>query len=191
MLSHRLLSFYRCTSNLYNLNEESFEVYERHLQLLSEEVQFWPPVGQVRAAANKWQTSRHLQLLAKDFSRYAPATRLLRPGDEIHKTDVLKRSHSDCGLHVIFPSAPSSHRTWDYLNSKINPGTDEFWMAQEFVPSLACIGEWRVFIVGGTIISVMHTFKQGNGKWLGTAVEKYMTMEEIGYVSLYSNTTRH
>jgi len=149
-------------------------------------VQFWPPIGQVRTAAKKWQTSQHLQLIARDNRRYSPATRLLLPGEDIQENDVLKRSHSDCGKHVILPNAPRSHRNWDHLKTKINAGTEEFWMAQEFVSSLGDIGEWRVFIIGGRITSVMHTYKLANGKWQGTMVQKYMTTEEIRCVDLHS-----
>ena len=131
----------------------------------------------MRRTADKWTTICHLQMIAQNAGRYAPRTTVLKVGEEIPPGTVLKRSHSECGDHVVLPSAKPRYRTWEYLNAVTSEGT--FWMAQEYVESLEAIGEWRVLIVGGRIIAVMHTYKATNGKWGGTPTEAFLTLDEV------------
>lgn len=64
-------------------------------------------------------------------------------------------------------------------------------MAQEYVQSLHEIGEWRVFVVGGKIISVIHTFKKSNGGWGGIPTNSFLTLDEIRRVSLLTYSQYH
>ena len=61
-------------------------------------------------------------------------------------------------------------------------------MVQQYVQSLNQIGEWRVFLVGGTMCSIMHTHKMAGKDWkgdlAGTLMDTFLTLEEIRYVSL-------
>ncbi|KAF8435843.1 hypothetical protein L210DRAFT_870722 [Boletus edulis BED1] len=167
-------------NNPYGMNAKLLEMYEAHVAQLSCHTQFWPPIRLTRRAADKWTTICHLKIIAQDSSLYAPRTRILKHEEAIPPDAVLKRSHSECGRHVLLPSASPRCRTWEYLSTITNNGT--FWMAQEHVPSLEWLGEWRVLIVGGRIITVMHTYKLHNGEWTGSEVHEFRTLDEVSRI---------
>ena len=135
----------------------------------------------------KWPTMEHLQLIAKLNGSYAPATIRLTPWQVFPDNTVLKRSNSECGYHVILPNEHYSIHSWAYLNQ--NAGKGDFWMVQQYVQSLDHIGEWRVLLVGGGIMSVMHTHKttakDWRGDWAGTATDDFLTLQEIRCVTPY------
>jgi hypothetical protein len=140
--------------------------------------------------ASKRDVLYHLRVIATMRNGYAPATTLLEEGQEIPENCVLKRSHSDRGSHVILPSTDLSLRTWDYLKSHIY--SDEIWMKQEYVRSLQELGEWRAFIIGGRIISVVHTVKsKTETTWNYCHVGSFLTLDEIQYVSSYYISFEH
>lgn len=151
--------------------------YESYITQLSRQTLFWPPIRLARYAANKWTITSHLQMIARLQGSYTPSTTILTPGHDIPANTVLKRTHSECGQHVILPTDRKLHRTWEYLNART--GKDELWMAQEYVESLAQMGEWRAFIIGGKVISVMHTHKVSDGDWLGACTNSYLSLDEI------------
>lgn len=174
--------------NAYNIDDDTFNTYEAHINQLACQTQFWPPIKPARVSGNKWATISHLQMIAKKTGRYAPVTTLLHEGHEIPPGVVLKRSHSDCGTHVILPNSNTRHRTWKYLNTVTSK--DTFWMAQEYVPSLPKIGEWRVFVVGGKVIAVMHSCKRAgsNGEWKGEQTDAFLTLDEIRFVYAFASS---
>ncbi|KAI6042295.1 hypothetical protein EDC04DRAFT_2601082 [Pisolithus marmoratus] len=73
--------------------------------------------------------------------------------------------------------AAENYWTWKYLICCIND--KEIWMSQEYVDTLATIGEWRAFIIGGKILLVIHMQKKSDGTWIGTPIELFMTGMEI------------
>ncbi|KAG9311147.1 hypothetical protein JVU11DRAFT_8210 [Chiua virens] len=166
----------------YGLDKRSFSMYEAHVTQLGSHTQFWPPIRLTRRVSDKWTTICHLQIIAQSSMRFnfSPHTRILKDGDAIPPDAVLKRSHSECSKHVILPSAPKTKRTWTHLNAITSAGT--FWMAQEYVPSLADIGEWRVFIIGGRVMAVMHTRKHSNGEWRGEETSSFCSFDEISKI---------
>ncbi|KAI6025432.1 hypothetical protein EDC04DRAFT_2606310 [Pisolithus marmoratus] len=169
---------HRWDGNPYGFaTEDQFKKYESHLEPLTETVQFWPPAEQIKQAGKKWPTIISLQLMAQMNHEYFPRTVVLKDGTAIEESTVLKRSNSDCGKYVILPTAAAKYRTWKYLKSCIN--NKEIWMSQEYVDTLATIGEWRTFIIGGKILSVVHTQKKSDGKWIGTPTESFLTGTEI------------
>ncbi|KAF8556441.1 hypothetical protein OG21DRAFT_1506544 [Imleria badia] len=171
---------HRSPQNKYRLSAEEFRIYQAHIYLLANQVQFWPPIEQVRSSASKWPTLCHLRIIAANQNRFTPSTIRLTEESEIPPNAVLKRSHSECGLHVILPDAKSAERSWTYLKRHIHD--DEFWMAQEYVPSLDDIGEWRVIIIGGMILSVVHTYKAKQEKdviWMGAPVDTFLSLDEV------------
>ncbi|KAI9567211.1 hypothetical protein HD554DRAFT_1008650 [Boletus coccyginus] len=125
---------HRSDRNPYGLDERMFTTYEAHIDQLTSMTQFWPPIELARLSASKWKTSCHLQMIAKIRGLYAPATRVLTPGEDIPPSTVLKRSHSNRGSHIVLPAAGACNRTWDHLNAQISE--DTVWMAQEYVQSL-------------------------------------------------------
>ena len=155
---------------------EELETYETNVLMLSSMVPIWPPIKALRTQGNKWNTLTHLNLIAAENSMYTPLTRALRKGDPIPSGTVLKRIHSDCGLHVILPDAGDQQRSWKHLNDLAPHG--ETWMSQEYVDSLDKVGEWRVFVIGGQILSVVHTHNK-EPRWGAKAVRSFMTLEEV------------
>ncbi|KAI6137953.1 hypothetical protein BKA82DRAFT_4368126 [Pisolithus tinctorius] len=173
---------FRCKGNPYGLDEMELRTYENHFALLSRQVQFWPPPDQVRTAAVKWETLAHLQAIAAIHRWEVPKMHIISDGDPIDDAYVLKRSHSDCGKHVILPTAPNTSRTWAHLKNNTNEDSDEVWIAQQYIPSLVFLGEWRVIIVGGQIMSVTHTHRLNNGGWSGIPVTSFLSLEEAGKI---------
>ena len=163
----------------YDLDDEDvLDRYEAHIVQLSSQTQIWPPIKPAKLSANKWTTITHLQMIARRMGGFAPVTTLLRDGDPISSGVVLKRSHSDCGEHVILPSASARNRSWPHLTRLTSK--DTFWMSQEYVPSLEKMGEWKAFIIGGKIIAVMHSRKvPSSGEWKGEQVDAFVTLDEM------------
>ncbi|KAI6016399.1 hypothetical protein PISMIDRAFT_25228 [Pisolithus microcarpus 441] len=137
----------------------------------------WPPAGELERAGWKFPIIDDLYAIATSLvPACPPITRGLCASDPIPPDTVLKRSHSDCSAHVIMPDA-SNKRTWPYLMSQAPTG--EMWMAQQHMPMLSKFGEWRVFIVGGKIIQVVHTHRAGKGDWHASRVLTYWSLEEL------------
>jgi hypothetical protein len=88
---------------------------------------------------------KRLDLISVKMETQRPKTSLLQRGDPIPQDKVLKRSHSDCGSHVLFPNL-TCEIGWDFLEEGL-PGS--LWMAQEFVPHLCDLGEWRFVLWEG------------------------------------------
>lgn len=171
------IQIHRGEGNAYQLDKEQLRLYESHVAQLCCHTLVWPPIRLSRIAASKWPTLCHLQTIARLRGEYMPTTICLKKGQDIPHNMVLKRSHSECCEHVILPTASRHCVTWERLNSET--GNDEFWMAQEYVQSLDKIGEWRVFIIGGNVISVMHTYKSSNDRWHGEVAGSFLTLDEI------------
>ncbi|KAI6096125.1 hypothetical protein F5141DRAFT_1221064 [Pisolithus sp. B1] len=168
---------YRSDENAYGLEKDVLVRYESHMKLLVQLTQFWPPIEQIREAGRKWPMICHYKVIAQIKGAYSPRTTILSDGAKIPENTVLKRANSDCGKHVILPTAAPKYRMWRYLKSCIND--EEIWMSQEYVETLTTLGEWRAFIIGGRIISMVHTHKRSDGMWSGTPTESFMTCEEI------------
>jgi hypothetical protein len=60
------------------------------------------------------------------------------------------------------------------------------WMAQTYIPELRTFGEWRVFIIGGTVTHVVHTRRnQEKLTWAWEPVHSYYSMQDFSQVQLY------
>jgi hypothetical protein len=94
---------------------------------------------------------------------------------------VLKRTHSDAAEHVLLPhdKAMQPKRNWEYLRSQMDiPGCQ--WMAQTYVETLKKRGEWRVFVIGGQIVYMLHTLRNREKKtWSWDVVRTYYSLEEL------------
>jgi hypothetical protein len=147
---------------------------------LSRYLHIWPPVQQVNGIGSKHRLIRHLDFIASITSSLRPVTKFLNPGDLIPNLAVLKRSHSDCGEHVIMPGQPG--RDWSSLNN--HPSIrGAAWFAQAHVPTLQTHGEWRVFIIGGKPIYVVHTkYNDEKKTWSWERTEGFYSLEEYRYV---------
>ncbi|KAG9311951.1 hypothetical protein JVU11DRAFT_7214 [Chiua virens] len=137
----------------------------------------WPPTKQLERAGFKFHLLVDLTLINDRQHAIRPATCLLPLNSPIPDDTVLKRSHSDCGAHVIMPG-DAKRRTWSYLRSQ-TPG-NELWLSQEYVDTLSRLGEWRAFLLGGEIIHVVHTYRdRSKGEWHGREVLSYWSLEEL------------
>ena len=161
----------------YGMDAEQRATYERNLEALLPSVQFWPPIPQVKASALKITTIGNLDTIAQVQRGRRPATIVLSEGDEIVPGTMLKRSHGDCGKQVVMPSN-TVRRNWTYLSSQLSEPHHR-WMMQEYVPALETVGEWRVFVVGGRPMHVVHTRRLKSGKWMGRRVENFCMLQEI------------
>lgn len=96
-------------------------------------------------------------------------------------------SITNCACHATMQRKTIC--AWPYLNK--NAGEVGFWMAQQYIQSLDHIGQWRVLLVGGGIISIMHTHKttakDGSDDWAGTATNVFLTLQEIRCVTPHSH----
>ena len=79
----------------------------------------------------------------------------------------------------------ASKRTWEYLQSRTT-ASDQVWLSQEFVPTLRSLGEWRVYLVGGRIMNVMHTIEVGR-VCSGRRVDRFLCLKEIRQVLRFPN----
>lgn len=167
------------------------------MRLLENKVTIWPPTPEVQMAAHKQQTIAFLDEIATAHGWKRPQTRVIHDGEPIPINGVLKRSHSDCGSHVLLPVESVPHdaadaaqrkkklaaaRTWDRIK-ELTTSIDQSWMCQDYIPTLLKLGEWRFFLMGEQIINVVHTVKNThNDFWTGESVASFYTKSEIRYV---------
>lgn len=133
---------------------------------------------------NKVSDSRTLEAIAGAQKRPHPITTLLDldilTDDTIPADTILKRGHSDCGTHVLFPHIDRRRQRSVAQLRNMSP-YGEVWLSQEMISTLQTIGEWRVFIVNGSIIQTVHTHKLPGamGQWVGHQVMSFWTLNEI------------
>lgn len=190
------LSYSMLDRSDYDLDPNELRRFEARMRLLSSEVSFWPPIPQVQMAGYKQDTITLLDGIATTHSWKRPCTRVIHDGELIPTNGVLKRTHSDCGSHVLLPeeSVPhdavdavprkmelSARRTWDSIND-LTTSMDQSWICQDYIPTLLKLGEWRFFIVGEQIVNVVHTLKDtasDSDAWSGRPVVSFYTKAEI------------
>jgi hypothetical protein len=167
----------------YGLNNNNIAKYEMELDTLRRIVHIWPPPNQSK---NKWELIQMLDLVAarRTYS-VRPITRPLQIGDPINDMVVLKRTHSDMGNHVLLPN--NLNRNWKYMSRNMEvPGC--MWLAQSYVYTLASLGEWRVFLMGGQIVYVVHTVHNPQkGTWTWDVPVNYYSLEELRYFETHHN----
>ena len=93
---------------------------------------------------------------------------------------ILKRTHSDCGAHIVHPG--ESGRTWLDLQRKLTV-PEAKWFGQTYVSTLDFGGEWRVFLVGGKVVYTVHTLcRKSKPGWTNKHVDEFLSLDEIGSV---------
>lgn len=146
------------------------------MKVLREVVQMWPPQEQVQT---KWDLIQKLDLVAarQTFSA-RPRTRPLTNGEPLNNQMVLKRTHSDMGRHVILPEDDLNRRNWEYLLNMEVPGC--LWLGQSHIPTLAKLGEWRVFLVAGQIVYTVHTvYNLAKKTWSWDVPTTYYSLSKL------------
>ncbi|KAF8425023.1 hypothetical protein L210DRAFT_865476 [Boletus edulis BED1] len=182
MPSHRVHAFPSDGRSLYGIADWDQEAYESSLSVLTSCVPIWPPVPSLRVAGNKAKLVTLLDRIAAEQGWPRPRTTRLTVDQPLPIDTVLKRTHSDCGADVILPEKElASRRTWQFLKERTT-SREQVWISQEFVPTLRSLGEWRVYLVGGRIVNVMHTIDEDH-IFTGTRVDRFLCLREIGYVN--------
>jgi glutathione synthase/RimK-type ligase-like ATP-grasp enzyme len=144
-------------------------------------VHTWPPWQHVDRMGSKIPLMQNLDFIASTVTKSKrPITEILDVTTSIPDSIVLKRTHSDCGNHVLFPGDPLINPT--YLLSQLDiPGSR--WLGQNFVPTLRKLGEWRVFIIGGQIVDVVHTrINHETGCWKWERTTRFWSLGELRQV---------
>lgn len=141
----------------------------------------WPPPLHLTRAGSKDPDCASLDWICDQMDNcLRPKTTYLKSDfttADIEDNTVLKRPHSDCGHHVIFPD---ERRKRNDVYMRQNSPSGERWLMQEYVPTLQTVGEWRTFIVNGCIIHTVHTFKNlSTGKWIAKQVNSFWTLQEM------------
>lgn len=149
--------------------------------MLSRLVYVWPPAQHVNGLGSKQRLIHHLDVIAGKTSSLRPQSKIIRDGDPIPKDAVLKRTHSDCGAHVIMPN-DDVDRIWDTLNDNLNtPGS--VWIAQALIPTLRKLGEWKVILIGGQPLYTVHAkYNEVKSTWSWEPVDSYYSLDEFWYV---------
>jgi glutathione synthase/RimK-type ligase-like ATP-grasp enzyme len=126
---------------------------------------------------SKWQLIENLDIVANKMRTARPRSILLNPDKPIPHQAVLKRTHSESSKHVLLLDNPN--RNWDHLkNHSEIPGSR--WFAQTYVPQLETAGEWRVLMVNGKSLYVVHTLPNTKkGTWQRELVYNYYSLKEL------------
>ncbi|KAJ7362745.1 hypothetical protein DFH08DRAFT_950983 [Mycena albidolilacea] len=151
------------------------------MEELSHSVFVWPPPRQSLFYRQKLQLSAHLDVVAALRTHTnRPSTYILDDIKQFTRFTVLKREGSCESRHRYFydrTSGPKKSKACLTHNLKILDGrkvdaTDldarhgMLWLVQDFVEALKLYGEYRVFVVGGKIVSVVGTTPADGGDWV-------------------------
>jgi glutathione synthase/RimK-type ligase-like ATP-grasp enzyme len=122
------------------------------MRVIESRVLVWPPVSEILNASYKYRVIQLLDKIANDVTQTVrPKTkRIAIPLKKKPTNVVIKRERSDAARHCLLPTDIQTN-TLIQLNKYLEKESvaDSFWMAQEFVPELIGIGEWRTYFVGG------------------------------------------
>jgi hypothetical protein len=125
--------------------------YMSDVSLLASRVLFWPPVMEHCRAGRKYDLSRLLDHSADTATRTSrPETRLLKPSHGVPRGWVLKREASSGSNHVYLPGTR-------HAPQKVKRDGPYRWIAQEYMPLLHKLGEFRVICVDLEPVTILHT----------------------------------
>ena len=151
----------------------------------------WPPATQILRAGLKDPDIALLDLIAADSQTLRPRTTTINVHGSVDDNliitgTVLKRSNSDCSQHIIMP-ADRRRRNVEHLRACSLHG--EKWLMQEYVNTLQTVGEWRTFIVNGSVIHSIHTYMDSvTNAWVASQATSFWSLEEIRYVWGYTGS---
>ena len=126
------------------------------MQHLSNAIPVWPPVREQTDAVRKCALVGLLDNIAKQTGRMRPRSCLLTaknpPPTALRRQQwVLKRERSQCTENVILPHEVTKEKIEELLQERY------LWLAQEYMPLLRDVGEWRAVMAGGQIQYVIFT----------------------------------
>ena len=159
------------------------------MERLSAKLFVWPPPRQALFYRQKLHLIHQLDQVAATVTlTNRPATRILTHSAQFTGDTVLKREGSCQAKTRHFKTGPSSINDIDVvchvnhnnsiLDRRRDPNdttaaTEMLWMAQDVVKPLRHFGEWRVFVVGGKICSMV-----GTTPWNEAAEQNVMRVSE-------------
>jgi hypothetical protein len=162
--------------------ERDIARYTDHMIGLSQKLPVWPPVEEI-LAATKWNLIQTLDTIA------ANVTHTIRPRTTILETPVtsleslegfiVKRERSDCSRHFVSPQGIQKMGLTGlnkWLRRYWVDGAS--WLKQEYVPQLATLGEWRVYIIDRKISFTLLT-EWIRGKVVCTPQTDIWTLQEL------------
>ena len=152
------------------------------MEHLSNAIPVWPPVREQSDAVRKCRLTENLDKIARHSKhprpRSHPLTAQKPSATELETRNwVLKRERSCCAEHVKLPTDTKS------LTGKIRQELLQsryIWLAQEYMPLLRRIGEWRVVVVGGRVEHVVFTHPDDAGQTTFVVVDHYKTLGVMG-----------
>jgi hypothetical protein len=174
----------RSRSNYGWTTDDECDMFTQRMQVIQRKaLAVWPPPKHLDWLGKKFAENAMLALIARESGRPHPTTEVLAlnslTDDMLPSDTVLKRGHSDCGTHVLFPTKRARRRRSVAELKEMSP-FGEVWLSQELVPTLQTIGEWRVFLVHGNIIHTVHTYKANvEGGWVASQVMSFWSLKEI------------
>ena len=174
------LIFFGWRENNYGLTRGNFEEILKNLDRLRRYVHVWPPQDQPNTIGSKIQSIQNLDHIAarRTFST-RPITRELITHELIPDDIVIKRTHSDSGIHVLLPG--DKNRNWEYMQAHSEIPRCR-WFGQTYMEMLHRLGEWRTFVVGGKIIYTVHTYRNSHrDTWKWDMVREYYSLRELRY----------
>jgi hypothetical protein len=151
------------------------------MEELSQSVFVWPPPHQSLFYRQKLQLAAHLDVVASLHTHTSrPRTHVLKEIKQFTRFTVLKCEGSCESQHWYFydrASAPKISKACLTHNSKIlDAGNADaadldarhgmLWLVQDLVEELKLYGEYRIFVVGGKIVSVVGTTPVRGGDWV-------------------------
>jgi hypothetical protein len=177
----------------YSIYRNNLGAYLEGMKKLKKLTFVWPDFEHVNGIGSKCNLYHHLDMIASSITKTARLPwKVAQPGDRLRLDAVMKRTHSDSGQHVILSNTPLYN--WEYFsNNMAIPGCQ--WIAQKYCHTLLNYGEWRVFILGGSIFHVVHTiYNKSRRTWTGQEATSWYTLDELKCVfdhnllhRLYSN----
>lgn len=127
-----------------------------------------------------------LDRIARSMEAGRPGTQPLDIGSQpLPFGWVLKREFSDGGRHVYVPNHPLESEADKEKEARAEGGLKSYkWLAQEYVPMLATVGEIRHMCVNGSPVRTVITGKLSTpgAVWSAEGIRSMITLREIQFV---------
>jgi glutathione synthase/RimK-type ligase-like ATP-grasp enzyme len=151
------------------------------MEHLHNAIPVWPPVLEQADAIKKHTLAVNLKRISQERNLHHPRSYLLteqKPtsAEWERKMWVLKREHSECTENVKLPK-DNETLTLEIRRKLLQ---DRYmWLAQEYMPLLRDIGEWRVIVVGGRVENVVFTHPLDSGRVAFVVVDHFKTLPDM------------
>ncbi|KAF7972496.1 hypothetical protein HWV62_17862 [Athelia sp. TMB] len=173
-------------------NSKHLDIYIRNIQYLSWAIAMWPPAKEAMYSKHKYDLIMDLDSIAKtDTATCRPVTALItrdspRPLSSENNPKVVKREESNTCKNIHFPEVVHQLNEKEIASMYPRDGQPR-WMLQTYVPYVARIGEWRIFMRDGQmmqgIITTPHGGREKNHEadveWSWTMLAGQYSLQEM------------